>query len=328
MAQLESDLGDMALEMAGLTALKEQLQEALEGARRRAANSAQPQPNTTTQLPRPPAATPVAAARVEPQRPVLSVAPSASTSGKGERVTVVHLDDQPLYQETMRTLIEKFGFARYCLASESSDELGATRRLLALNLLTENVEPLASVADASRWGIEYPAAFTYCGDGTRGFVLGMTDFFPPPFDPNMCVTRLLERPSPTQRLLVVSDAVDATSEVRSILTRLGCATSVAFDGRQAAALLPMVRPDVMLIDLNLPKGDAMRIIAKVRADAANANVTFGVMWQQPIVAAEFRAQAARAARDLPLSTDDLRRAMGREMGPGGAVYAPSASKAA
>ena len=324
LATLETDLADMALEVASLIALKEQLQEALDGMRKRAPTAAAVKSVAPNVPPRAATTPPVT------HEPVAALATvrAQPANANGERVTILHLDDQSPYQDALRNLIEKFGYARYCSANEPPDGGAAGRRLLAVNLLVESREPLIAVAETASWGVESPCAFTYCGDGTRGFSLGLTEFFPPPFEPNLCVTRLLERPSPAQKLLVVSDALDATSELRSILTRLGCATSVAFDGKQALNLLPMVRPDTILVDLNLPKGDALRVISKVRADPAYGTVTFALMWQTAIAAADFRQQVARVAKELPFSADDLRRAMGRELGPGGAAYVNTASKAA
>ncbi|HVN85313.1 MAG TPA: response regulator [Candidatus Binatia bacterium] len=324
--RFEHDVADLALEVASLVALKEQLQEALDGLRKRAHQTSEP---SRTKGPSSVMTSRTAVVpSLEASHAGVPISNTPIVAPAGDRITILHLDDHGGYQESLRNLVEKFGHARYCLAREPFERDAIGRRLLALNLLAGSVDALATVAEAAAWGIECPAAFTYCGDGARGFALGMVEFFPPPFEPNLCVTRLLERPSPAQKLLVVSDAVDATSELRSILARLGCATSVAFDGKQALNLLPMVRPDVILLDLNLPKGDAWRVIGRVRADPANVTVNFALMWQHPIVPAELRQQVARVAKDLPFAPDDLRRAIGREFGPGGAAYVTAASKAA
>ncbi|MBI1817667.1 MAG: response regulator [Deltaproteobacteria bacterium] len=327
-AALETDLTDVAAEVAGLNSLKEQLQDALDGLRRRAgaAKPAQPAPSAEPGVP----------SRAEPPPPprLVAVSPDpaphvvAAPNTNGERLTILHVEDQPPLQDVVRAVVEKFNYARYSVVREPLNGTSGGRRLLAINLLAQSADPLATLANSTAWGIENPWALAYCADGARGLILGMVDFFPPPFEPNLCVTRLLERPSASQRLLVVSDALDLTTELRSILTRLGCATSVAFDGKQALGLVPMVRPDVILVDLNLPKGDAFRVISRVRADPANVAVTFALMWQSTLNLVEFRQQVMRAAREFPFSGDDLRRAVGREFGPGGAAYFNPNAKAA
>jgi CheY-like chemotaxis protein len=320
-ATVETDLADMALEIAGLISLKEQLQQALDGMRKRAAGQ------TEAAEPPPVAAAPTVARPVAPRptapapRPAVTPAqPAPVISAGSERVTIVHFEDQAPLQEAARNVVEKFPYARYYLAREPLNGNATSRTVLAINLVLDSVDPLAAMADATSWGVDSPCALAYCADGERGFLLGMTEFFPPPFEANLCVTRLLERPSPAQRLLVVSDAVEATSELRSILTRLGCATSVAFDAKQGLNLVPMVRPDMVLVDLNLPKGDAFRVLSRMRADAANTNVAFALMWRQPIPQEELRGHLARTARDLPFSGDLLRKALGRQLMPGGVAY--------
>jgi CheY-like chemotaxis protein len=328
-AALETDLTDVATEVAGLNSLKEQLQDALDGLRRRTAANAKPaQPVTSAEQVAPSLAEPPPPPRLVAVSPDSTPQVVAARNANGERLTILHVEDQPPLQDAVRAVVEKFNYARYNVVREPLGGAPGGRRLLAINLLAQSVDPLATLANSAAWGIENPWALAYCADGARGLILGMVDFFPPPFEPNLCVTRLLERPSASQRLLVVSDALDLTTELRSILTRLGCATSVAFDGKQALGLVPMVRPDVILVDLNLPKGDAFRVISRVRADPANVAVTFALMWQSTLNLVEFRQQVVRAAREFPFSGDDLRRAVGREFGPGGAAYFSPNAKAA
>jgi len=331
--ELEDELAGVRREMRGLLNLKEQLQRALDGLRQQRASAAPlpEQPSSLLPGPRMNAALgprPVMVAQSAAAAPSPTAAKALLATKSADGVTVVHLEDRLALQAALRTAVEKYGYARYTVADDAGDGARQSRSLLAVNLLLEARDPLLAVQSASKWGLETPWAFTYCADETRGMVLGMVDFFPPPFEPDDCVTRLLERRGAAQKLLIVSDAVDATSELRSILTRLGCATSVAFDARQALALIPMVNPDIILVDLNLPKGEGLRVIGRVRADPANRDVVFALMWQTAIDHGEFRHQAARIVRDFTFSGDDLRCGISRELSPGGAGFLSSPLKVA
>jgi CheY-like chemotaxis protein len=187
-----------------------------------------------------------------------------------------------------------------------------------LNLLADaNVLALASEA---RLSPREPRVFTYATDGTRGFVLGMVDLFPPPFDPAACALRVLERSPSAPRVLVVSEAVLGTPELRAHLVRQGCTTSIAFDERQALGLIPSVRPSLALIDLNLPRGEGLRLAARIRADQRNAHVRLAFMWQQNVEPSLFRQLVGRASHDFAWSEDELRRNLLQEFNPGGAAY--------
>ncbi len=336
---LEEQLVEVRRDMRSLLNLKDQLQRALEGLRQQRASappaveqppgrSAEPAAGVGAKpISAPPAVEVVAQDAAEPM-PLPTAETTLATTAGGNAVAVVHLEDRAPLQAALRTAVEKYSYARYATAGEVGDVAAQARPLLAVNLLLESRDPLLAVDAASEWGLESPWAFTYCADETRGIVLGMVDFFPPPFAPDECVTRLLERRGSAQRLLIVSDAVDATTELRSILGRLGCATSVAFDARQALGLVPMVNPDIVLVDLNLPKGEALRVIGRVRADHANRNVSFALMWQTAIDQDIFRQQASRTVRDFAFSGDDLRRGISQELSPGGAGFVSNPRKVA
>src|SRR5438067_13813253 len=105
----------------------------------------------------------------------------------------------------------------------------------------------------------------------------MADIFPYPFRANDCATRLLARPGNLQRVMVVSEDVDTMGVMREILARGSCSTAVVFDSRQALEFLPLVNPDVMLVDLALPNGEALRVISRLKADPKTARLEIGLV---------------------------------------------------
>jgi CheY-like chemotaxis protein len=57
---------------------------------------------------------------------------------------------------------------------------------------------------------------------------------------------------PPARILVVEDEPEVGEVLRDALTDLGYATSLANDGAAALAMVPVYRPDVVLLDLSMP----------------------------------------------------------------------------
>jgi len=54
------------------------------------------------------------------------------------------------------------------------------------------------------------------------------------------------------RLLAVGAEADAFISLRQALGRQGMSLSIAWDDKQAADLVPMVRPEIVVVDLALP----------------------------------------------------------------------------
>ncbi len=229
----------------------------------------------------------------------------------GEPVVLVHIEDDEGLQDVVRAATAKFEHARYTPLATAGEDHGAGRRLFALNLLARDVDPLTAISEAAVQGREDPAAFTYLASGSRGFVIGPVDFFPHPFEADACASRLLGRPGGLQRLLVVSEDVDTMGGLREVLGRVRCSTAIAFDGRQALDLVPMIKPEVVLVDLSLPRGEALRVVSRLRSDPKTASVGIAMLWTSPLNPKEVAQAAQRALGDYALSHQDLGRALTR-----------------
>jgi CheY-like chemotaxis protein len=71
--------------------------------------------------------------------------------------------------------------------------------------------------------------------------------------------------SPARRVLVVDDNEDAAESLAALLRIFGHDVSVAFDGEQALALAPEVKPEVVLLDLGMPRMDGREVARRMRA---------------------------------------------------------------
>lgn len=78
-------------------------------------------------------------------------------------------------------------------------------------------------------------------------------------------------------VLVVDDDADVTDTMREILEDEGHRVMVANNGRQALELARSVRPDLVLLDLEMPEMDGRHFLALVRATPELASVQVVVL---------------------------------------------------
>ncbi|MCC5871712.1 MAG: Hpt domain-containing protein [Gammaproteobacteria bacterium] len=70
-----------------------------------------------------------------------------------------------------------------------------------------------------------------------------------------------------RQVLVVDDSVTVRKVTTRLLERQGMAVSVAKDGVEAVSMLQDMRPDVMLLDIEMPRMDGFEVARHVRQDA-------------------------------------------------------------
>lgn len=68
-----------------------------------------------------------------------------------------------------------------------------------------------------------------------------------------------------RRILVVDDLRDSADSLATLLTMLGNETCVAYEGEDAIALAERQRPDVVLLDIGMPKMDGYEVCRRLRA---------------------------------------------------------------
>jgi CheY-like chemotaxis protein len=68
-----------------------------------------------------------------------------------------------------------------------------------------------------------------------------------------------------RRVLVADDNVDGAESLRLNLEIQGHDVHVAFDGAAALALADQIRPEIMVLDLGMPKLDGCEVCRRVRA---------------------------------------------------------------
>ncbi|MBI5033713.1 MAG: response regulator transcription factor [Chloroflexi bacterium] len=97
-------------------------------------------------------------------------------------------------------------------------------------------------------------------------------------------------------ILVVDDDKEIVRLVQSYLERSGMTVLPAYDGEQALCLLRHERPDLVLLDLMLPKLDGWEITRWMRADSLLSEI--------PILMLTARGQDSDKILGLELGADD------------------------
>jgi CheY-like chemotaxis protein len=99
----------------------------------------------------------------------------------------------------------------------------------------------------------------------RGLSLARIEVVGRPLDPDAILVALAGQATRGTRVVTVGDDVDAFVSLRQALAREGMSVSMAWNAKQAADLLPMVRPAVVVLDMELPGRDGAGIVAQLSA---------------------------------------------------------------
>ena len=99
-----------------------------------------------------------------------------------------------------------------------------------------------------------------------------------------------------QSVLVVEDDLDIAEMIELYLKDAGYHTESAGDGVRALELWRAARPDLILLDIGLPKLDGLEVLKRVRSDTTGPQV--------PVILLTARAEEADELVGLGLGADD------------------------
>jgi len=71
-------------------------------------------------------------------------------------------------------------------------------------------------------------------------------------------------PSVSRRILIVEDNVDAASSLATLLRAMGHTVHAAHDSVAAVEAIPMLRPEVVILDIGLPEMDGYQVAEHLR----------------------------------------------------------------
>jgi CheY-like chemotaxis protein len=79
-------------------------------------------------------------------------------------------------------------------------------------------------------------------------------------------------PTASRRILVVDDNRDAATSLATLLAFTGHETHTAHDGHEALAAAEKLRPDIVLLDIGLPKANGFEVARKIREQPWGKNI--------------------------------------------------------
>ena len=125
--------------------------------------------------------------------------------------------------------------------------------------------------------------------------------------------------SPRPTVLLVEDDPDLLRLADTILRLEGYQPLTATDGEAAVALARRQRPDLIVLDLWLPRLDGWGVLDALQQDAALATVPVILVTASHEPSDRERARAARVARyvNKPVTADDLLDAVGAALAASG-----------
>ncbi|HZY45974.1 MAG TPA: response regulator transcription factor [Anaerolineae bacterium] len=104
----------------------------------------------------------------------------------------------------------------------------------------------------------------------------------------------------SQHILIVDDEPNVGDVLGIYLRRENYQVSIARDGQTALALIEQTPPDLIVLDLMLPKIDGLSIVRRVRGDEGHA----GLFPEIPIVILTAKGEESDRISGLDLGADD------------------------
>ncbi|MHB0949177.1 MAG: diguanylate cyclase [Gemmatimonadaceae bacterium] len=115
-------------------------------------------------------------------------------------------------------------------------------------------------------------------------------------------------PDATARILIVDDHEDNVELLRLRLESWGYATDIAMDGEEALACVAAAPPDLILLDIMMPKVDGIEVARRVKADETLPFIP--IIMQTALDATENKVEGLEAGADdyitKPIDFPELR----------------------
>ncbi|MBN9122938.1 MAG: response regulator, partial [Planctomycetes bacterium] len=123
-------------------------------------------------------------------------------------------------------------------------------------------------------------------------------------------------PRPRYRTLVVDDNVDAAASLGLMLELLGNEVHLAHDGLEAVAAAERLRPDVVFMDVGMPRLGGLEATAQIRRQPWSKALTIVALtgWGQDVDHERSREAGCNGHLVKPVTLPDLERALDEWVG--------------
>jgi GAF domain-containing protein/CheY-like chemotaxis protein len=199
--------------------------------------------------------------------------------------TVLVIDDDPDARDLMRRFLAREGFDTLT-APDAAEGLRLARQfeptLITLDVVMPRMDGWAVLKELK----EDPALaaipvvmLSILDEQEKGFALGAADYLTKPFDRDRLrsVLQAHRGGESGARVLVVEDDHAIRAILRDMLEREGCTVDVAENGLIALERVAKAKPDIILLDLMMPKMDGFEFLAALRAIPDSGEVPIVVL---------------------------------------------------
>ncbi len=236
---------------------------------------------------------------------------------------VLLIDDDPVVHDL---LIRTLGPAGFDLVSAQSGEEGIQRARIELPdlIILDVVMP-----DLDGWQVlttlkndeatqDIPVVMlTILDSRSTGLALGAVDYIVKPVEPSRIV-KIVRRHcgSLPANVLIVEDHAPTRDLMRRVITHAGHTVAEAVDGEHGLVMLEASRPDVVILDLMMPKVDGLTFLERVRARDELADIPVVVVTAKTLTREERKRLEGSAQQIIAkgaFSSEELMKAVKRQI---------------
>jgi len=246
---------------------------------------------------------PAASAGAQPVAAGPGASAVAPTDGASQTVLVI--DDDADARDLMRRFLAREGFDTLT-AADGAEGLRLARQfkpgLITLDVIMPRMDGWAVLKElqADPGLADIPVVMlSIVDEQDKGFTLGAADYLVKPFDRGRLRAILgRHRRGPAGgRVLIVEDDDATRATLADMLAREGCTVDQAADGVAALARIGAAKPDIILLDLMMPRMDGFQLVDSLRANPETADIPIVVLTAKDLSDGE-RARLALEAKKV------------------------------
>ena len=109
------------------------------------------------------------------------------------------------------------------------------------------------------------------------------------------------------KVVIADDSRLMRAMIKKVLSNLGAdVVGEASDGEEAIELIRKLRPDLAILDINMPKKDGLSVAREIKGDGVNTKVALLTALNQPWVLEEAKKLGVTAFIPKPFKKEKLK----------------------